>query len=99
MVQREDGHFIAPLPLKDPSFNFPNNRVMAEQHLHSLKRRMLSNQRLKEEYQTYIENMLDRGYAEVVPEDELRHDDGKVWYVPHHGVYSQTKEKLRVVFD
>ena len=99
MVQREDGHFIAPLPLKDPSFNFPNNRVMAEQRLLSLKRRMLSNQRLKEEYQTYMEDMLDRGYAEVVPEDELRRDDGKVWYVPHHGVYSQTKEKLRVVFD
>ena len=94
MVQREDGHFIAPLPLKDPSFSFQNNRVMAEQRLHSLKRRMFSNQRLKEEYQTYMEDMLDRGYAEVVPEDELRRDDGKVWYVPHHGVYSQTKEKL-----
>ena len=99
MVQREDGHYIAPLPLKDQSFNFPNNRIVAEQRLHSLKRRLLSNAHFREEYQTYMQDMLDKGYAEAVPYDELRRDDGKVWYVAHHGVYSQTKEKLRVVFD
>ncbi|XP_043244279.1 uncharacterized protein LOC122392955 [Amphibalanus amphitrite] len=99
MVQGEDGHFVAPLPLKDPDSQFPNNRIMAEQRLASLRRRLLSQPRLKEEYQAYMQDMLDKGYAEAVPDDERCRDDGKVWYVTHHGVYSQTKQKLRVVFD
>ncbi|XP_043217008.1 uncharacterized protein LOC122379127 [Amphibalanus amphitrite] len=99
MVQGEDGHFVAPLPLKDPDSQFPNNRIMAEQRLASLRRRLLSQPRLKEEYQAYMQDMLDKGYAEAVPDDERCRDDGKVWYVAHHGVYSQTKQKLRVVFD
>lgn len=43
--------------------------------------------------------MLVQGYAEIVPADQLEQDDGKVWYIPHHGVRHPTKGKLRVVFD
>ena len=33
-------------------------------------------------------------------EDELSVSDGSVWYLPHHGVVSESKPgKLRVVFD
>ncbi|XP_070571225.1 uncharacterized protein [Ptychodera flava] len=42
----------------------------------------------------------EKGYAIRVPNDELDRDDGKVWYIPHHGVYHPKKpEKIRVVFD
>ena len=37
---------------------------------------------------------------EVVPETELRSVNGKVWYIPHHGVYHhKKKDKVRIVFD
>ncbi|XP_058624342.1 B-cell receptor CD22-like [Onychostoma macrolepis] len=41
--------------------------------------------------------MVNQGYAEKVP--TLERHDGKVWYIPHHGVYHPRKDKLRVVFD
>ncbi len=43
--------------------------------------------------------MVEQGYAEKVPKQELERHDGKVWYIPHHGVYHHLKGKLWVVFD
>lgn len=30
---------------------------------------------------------------------ELERCDGRLWYIPHHGVYHPKKHKIRVVFD
>ncbi len=43
--------------------------------------------------------MVDQGYAEKVPKQELERHDGKVWYILHHGAYHPCKGKKRVVFD
>ena len=44
--------------------------------------------------------MLPLCFAKIVPLADLRRADGKVWYIPDHGVYHNKKpEKLRVVFD
>ncbi|XP_039503038.1 uncharacterized protein LOC120459480 [Pimephales promelas] len=43
--------------------------------------------------------MLVNGYAERVPTEQSTRCDGRVWYIPHHGVYHSKKRKLRVVFD
>ena len=43
--------------------------------------------------------LIKKGYAERIPEDELITEDGKVWYIPHHGVYHPQKPKIKVVFD
>ncbi|KAL7882927.1 hypothetical protein SRHO_G00005850 [Serrasalmus rhombeus] len=40
-----------------------------------------------------------QGYAVEIPSGELSRDDGKIWYLPHHGVYHPKKLKIRVVFD
>ena len=99
MHQREDGHFEAPLPLKDPALRFPNNRQAAERRLTGLKRRLNRDPSFRHEYEMYMDDMLKRGFSEPVPENELLLDNGKVWYVAHHGVYHPKKKKLRVVFD
>ncbi|XP_047502961.1 uncharacterized protein LOC125048341 [Penaeus chinensis] len=40
------------------------------------------------------------GYAEEAPCQGLNFNDGRVWYIPHHGVYHPKKpDKIRVVFD
>ena len=39
---------------------------------------------------------LKNKYAEIVPDSEV---ENVLWYLPHHGVYNQSKRKLRIVFD
>ena len=34
-----------------------------------------------------------------VPDEDFSRNNGKVWYIPHHGVYHPKKHKIRVVFD
>ena len=47
-----------------------------------------------------MQEIVDRGYAERVPPEEVSLNNGQVWYIPHHGVYHPKKpEKIRVVFD
>ncbi|XP_070548347.1 uncharacterized protein [Ptychodera flava] len=46
-----------------------------------------------------MEGIIDKGYAERVPQEELEGNPGKKWYLPHHGVYHPQKQKIRVVFD
>ena len=44
--------------------------------------------------------LIKDGFTEKVPDCDLRQTDGRLWYIPHHGVYHHKKpEKLRVVFD
>jgi len=52
----------------------------------------------QKDYNTFIQSLMDKGFAEKVPESELDRLDGKTWYLPHHGVYHMTKKKIRVVF-
>ena len=96
--QREDLHLEMPLPLKNPAFCFPDNREVAVKRLQGLKRRMARDPKFREEYELFMDEMLEKGYAEAVPAGEQERD-GHVWYVPHHGVYHPKRSKIRVVFD
>lgn len=42
--------------------------------------------------------MIEKGHAEVVPPKELETQNGKKWYIPHHGVHHPKKASPRVVF-
>lgn len=44
-------------------------------------------------------DILQKGYAVQLSGEELKHEEGKVWYIPHTAVYYPVKQKLRVVFD
>lgn len=52
-----------------------------------------------EEYTSFMEDILKKGYAEKVPLQQLHSEGGQVWYIQHHDVYHKRKLKLRVVFD
>ena len=99
MRQRPDGRFEAPLPLRDEGMTLPDNLRQAQLRLESLKRKLQRDSNYKNAYVAAMDDMLSKGYAEPVPQDELEANDGRVWYVPHHGVVQQKKNKLRVVFD
>lgn len=63
------------------------------------KKKLIKNQEFHQEYTDYINDLLQNGYAVKIPEAQLTRQDGRVWYIPQHGVYHPQKENLCVVFD
>ena len=98
-ARKEDGHYTLPIPFKDPHPKFPDDLPMALDRLASLRRKLSKDPALLSQYKDGIQSLLDDGYAERVPDDELCRTDGRVWYLPHHGVVNPSKEKIRIVFD
>lgn len=47
-----------------------------------------------------MKGLIDKGHAKKVPPEEIALANGRIWYIPHHGVYHPQKpDKIRVVFD
>ncbi|XP_046346812.2 uncharacterized protein LOC124127462 [Haliotis rufescens] len=96
-----DGHYEISLPFREQKVSFPNNYSLAFKRLMGLKRQMEQDNKFRLEYTDFMNKMLEKGYAEHIPDDEPEPEpeDGFVWYIPHHGVYHPKKVKLRVVFN
>ena len=77
----------------------PNNRKQAEQRALWIKKKFADEQ-YKQDYVTFINDIISKGYATQVSESNIEVEEGKLWYLPHHGVYHPKKPgKIRVVFD
>lgn len=98
-VKVKEGHYCINLPFKADSIMMPNNRLVAEQRLLNLKRKFKRDPNYQKEYTEFLSDVIDKGYAEIVPTAQVKGTDGKVWYIPHHGVYHPKKKTIRVVFD
>lgn len=95
--QLPSGQYEAPLPLKDGIVKLPNNKELALKRLMNLKKKLKNNSKFSDDYTEFMTNMIDKGYAEMVP-SMVEADE--VWYIPHHGVYHPRKpDKIRIVFD
>ena len=91
----EDHHYEMPLPFRRDETKLPSNRKTAETRLHQLKRRFTRDPKYKQDYVSFMNEMIRAGYAERALEE-----NPKSWYLPHHGVYHPKKPgKIRVVFD
>ncbi|MEL7338835.1 MAG: DUF1759 domain-containing protein [Bacteroidota bacterium] len=96
-VKKIEGHYMLPLPLKNPAVKLPNNRKQAEQRLKKLRKRFQNDQNFFKDYKAFMEEVIDKGYAQRSTSDV---SDGKLWYIPHFGVYDPNKPgKIRIVFD
>ena len=61
---------------------------------------MIQNHQYRNDYIAFINEIINKGYAEKATQEILKGDPGKAWYIPHHGVYHPKKpDKIRVVFD
>ncbi|XP_069129179.1 uncharacterized protein [Argopecten irradians] len=99
-VHFENSHYCIALPFRDRNVKLPNNNVQGTQRLKGLKNKLVKNHKFRSDYVNFMDNLLSKGYAEPVSDDQLERNDGRVWYLPHHGVYHPKKpEKIRVVFD
>ena len=107
------GNWEMPLPFRSSNVSMPNNRSLAVSRLNSLLRSFKRNPQLEKDYFAFMAKVFDRGHATRVPPSELRIEEGvnegnaacadnhgRVWYLPHFGVYHPRKpDQIRVVFD
>jgi len=60
-----------------------------------LVRRFRKDPELHAKYKGGIQELLDKGYAEKVLDEEIGVMPGQTWYLPHHNVVNENKpEKL-----
>ena len=98
--QTADGHYEMPLPFRGNTLKLPNNKPLALHRLNKLKTRMENDVKYRQDYMAFMHDIIRKGFAERVPHEERPDDDGKLWYIPHHGVYHPQKpDKIRIVFD
>ena len=99
-VEVVEGHYQLDIPFKSKLPNLPDNRSVAEKRLQSLAHRFRKDPELHAKYKGGIQELLDKGYAEKVLDEEIGATPGQTWYLPHHNVVNENKpEKLRIVFD
>ncbi|KAG1653031.1 Pro-Pol polyprotein [Nymphon striatum] len=99
-----DGHYVLPIPWVRAIDNeripkSPNNKCAAISRFNGLKKRLKNDEILLQNYVKGMEMLLQKHYAELVPDNDLSRDDGGVFYLPHHPVQSINKSKIRIVFD
>ena len=62
-----------------------------------MKRRFERDPKYFQHYKSFMDEIISKGYAK---QSDDTSQNGRVWYLPHHGVYYPLKpEKIRVVFD
>lgn len=99
-IQHHDGHYVIPLPFRESQMTMPNNRDQALKRATWQRKKMLRDENYRNDYVNFVNEMIAKGHARKVPEDHLEADQGKVWYLPHHGIYHPKKpNKICIVFD
>lgn len=105
--KNKHGNWEMPLPFRSQNATLPNNRGQAVCRLDNLLRSFGRKPQLEKDYFEFMAKLLKRGNAVPVPSKKappLAKEDvtnsGKVWYLPHFGVYHPKKPtQIRVVFD
>lgn len=96
--RQANNHFEISLPFKKEP-DMPNNFFQVHSRLKSLQQKLLKDDNLKKEYIDFMNTMITRKFAELVPPTELQCPPGKSWFLTHHAVRHKKKGKLRIVFD
>ena len=94
------GHYEVGMLWKSDTTWLPNNKQTAEARLQSLKRKLKRDGNFHRNYREFMENLIQKGYAKRMTEEEAVRRSQRTWYLPHHGVFHPQKQgKIRVVFD
>ncbi|KAK3741911.1 hypothetical protein QZH41_018115 [Actinostola sp. cb2023] len=99
-VKLVNHHYTMDIPFKDRPPNLPDNRPLAEHRLRLLGKQASEEPRVIWKVTASMHELLDRGYAEAVTDENLKGRDGYTWYLPHHPVLHPRKpDKCRLVYD
>jgi len=77
-IQCEEGHYQVCLPFRNQSLALPANRCQAERRALSLKVNSSRTPYSKKDYVTSLENVIQEGFAEKVPSEDLYRADDKI---------------------
>ena len=80
-TRKVNNHYIMKLPWRDDKAVLPNNRVMAEKRLKSLRAKLRVNDELRSKYVNKISEYIKSGHASLAPKEIT---PNKTWYLPHH---------------
>ncbi|XP_070548363.1 uncharacterized protein [Ptychodera flava] len=98
-VSMRDGHYYLDIPFTDSTSRLPNNWKLSERRLQSLGKRLAKDKELHQKYKQGIHELIDKGYAERVSQDQINQQEGYEWYLPHHNVVHPDKpDKFQIVF-
>ena len=102
-IKCEDKRYILPLPFKNNTPPIlPNNCALAYHRLMSLKKRLLQDEKYRDDYCKFMDKLFLSNHAEIIENvnsSDMAQAEVQRWYLPHHGVSNASKPKLRVVFD
>lgn len=70
-----DGHYHLPLPFQNKDKIMPDNYDMVKEHTLHLMKQIRKDKMYTEEYTSFMEDILKKGYAEKVPPQRLRRED------------------------
>lgn len=98
MKVNSDGNIETPLPFKKDEF-FPNNCSAVYRREMSIVQRIKTEPAKLHKCLEFMQNSIDCGHVERVPNEELHKQNGKVWFIPVFPVSHPRKEKVRLVFD
>lgn len=87
--RNEAGNWEMPLPFRSQNVTMPNNREQAMNRLQSLLRTFKRRPQMEKDYLEFLGKVIERGHA--VPVQEVSAAPGKVWYLPHFGIYHPKK--------
>ena len=93
-TSKVNGRYEVGLPWKSEGQQFENNYQLAHTRLMSQKTKFKRDPELFSNYCEKIRELIDNGYAEFVPVEELEFTN-RTNFIPHHS----TGGKFRVVFD
>ena len=96
--KNDSGNWEMPLPFRHKDTKMPNNRSQAVNRLNGLIRTLRKKPQMEKDYLEFMQKILDKGHAS--PAQPANSQSGRVWYLPHFGVYHPKKPtQIRVVFD
>ncbi|XP_031333985.1 uncharacterized protein LOC116163998 [Photinus pyralis] len=93
-----DGRYTVKIPFKKNSIKWGRSRPLAIARLLQLEKKLAANDKMREEYNAFLQEYLDLGHMEMVQAHSI---EGTRYYIPHQPVIkeSSTTTKMRVVFD
>ena len=99
-LRLEDGAWHVGYPWKRSPEELPNNYHSALGMLKSTEKRLSKDEELAKMYQRQIDDMLERGVARKLSEEEMQTYTGPVYYISHHEVLSDSESTpCRLVFN
>ncbi|XP_075161362.1 uncharacterized protein LOC142234165 [Haematobia irritans] len=88
------------LPWINPNIEFPDSYKTALKRSICLKRKMQNDMELKLKVVYQVNNLIQKGYARTVRQEELRSTRSRVWYLPIFVTFNPNKpHRVRLVWD